>query len=170
MDRHLSAIAALCLALPLLSGCDFFRTLAGRPTSADIQAKREYIAVKQAREKRHADSVAQAARRADSLALDNRNAGEEIVVASRELAAAAGSALTSRYYVIIGSFGQRSNAEQYAAKVRGKGYETVLVPYASGLTAVGINPTDNIGEAYESVRKVSAESFAPKGVWVLVNE
>lgn len=158
------------MALPLLSGCDFFRTLAGRPTSADIQAKREYIAVKQAREKKAADSMAMASRRADSLAMNNRNAGEEIVVASRELAPGSSSALTSRYYVIIGSFGQRANAEQYAAKVRGKGYETVLVPYSNGLTAVGVNPTDNIGEAYESVRKVSVESFAPKGVWVLVNE
>ena len=49
----ISALAALCL----LTGCDFFRTLAGRPTSADIAAKRALIERTEQQEAARRDSI-----------------------------------------------------------------------------------------------------------------
>jgi hypothetical protein len=46
-----SMILMLMVALPLLTGCDFFRKLAGRPTSEDIENKR--VAIMRAEEAAH---------------------------------------------------------------------------------------------------------------------
>ena len=46
--RFVSAIFLCLLGLMTLSGCDFFRRLAGRPTSAEIELKREAILREQA--------------------------------------------------------------------------------------------------------------------------
>lgn len=59
-------IAALAAALCLLSGCDFFRVLAGRPTSREIVAKRVRIGQELAAGRRPADAPAEIP--ADTLA------------------------------------------------------------------------------------------------------
>ena len=41
--RKISLIILTVVGLTLVSGCDFFRILAGRPTSKDIEAKRQFI-------------------------------------------------------------------------------------------------------------------------------
>ena len=41
--RKAIVIAALAASVCLLGGCDFIRTLAGRPTSHELAAKREMI-------------------------------------------------------------------------------------------------------------------------------
>ena len=41
--KKLTTVFAFALLLCLAGGCDFFRTLAGRPTSARIEAKRARI-------------------------------------------------------------------------------------------------------------------------------
>ena len=52
-------ILALALGAVLLSGCDFLRKVAGRPTSAEIAVVREKVAEKEAaRAKAVADSIA----------------------------------------------------------------------------------------------------------------
>ena len=41
--KKILVITALAVSVCLLGGCDFFRQLAGRPTSKDIRAKQERI-------------------------------------------------------------------------------------------------------------------------------
>ena len=41
--RKAIIIAAFAITVCLLGGCDFFRVLAGRPTSREIEAKRAFI-------------------------------------------------------------------------------------------------------------------------------
>ena len=56
--RKITLILALA-ALILCQGCDAFRFLAGRPTSADLEAKRAVIeAARAEREKAVQDSIA----------------------------------------------------------------------------------------------------------------
>mgnify|MGYP006976669176 CR=1 FL=1 len=41
----MNKLTLLCVVISvfMLTGCDFFRTLAGRPTSKDIEAKQEVL-------------------------------------------------------------------------------------------------------------------------------
>ena len=50
-------ISALAVSVCLLGGCDFFRQLAGRPTSQDIAAKRERIEREAEAHQRRLDSL-----------------------------------------------------------------------------------------------------------------
>ena len=58
MMKTVLKTAVLAAAVLLAGGCDFFRGLAGRPTSADIEAKREVIARAEAAQKARLDSLA----------------------------------------------------------------------------------------------------------------
>ena len=74
--RRIILLLAFVLGLQLTAGCDFLRTVAGRPTSADIAARRDAIALEEARaqaalarEQAVRDSLAAVERhRADSAA------------------------------------------------------------------------------------------------------
>ena len=48
MRRTLLHIAILTAALTAVVSCDFLRTVAGRPTSVEIDAKREILAQQEA--------------------------------------------------------------------------------------------------------------------------
>ena len=110
--RKAIVIAALAASVCLLGGCDFIRTLAGRPTSKDIDAKRMAIEQEAAAVRHRKDSIEAAASQererirkwvADSLALEDslRRSGDDVVKSSERMGVSSAS-LTSRYYVMIG--------------------------------------------------------------------
>ena len=78
------------------------------------------------------------------------------------------NSLAFRYYVIVGAFGNRGNAEKYAEEMNTKGMPAVLISYVNGFTAVGVCPTDNITEAYASLRRVRESGSCPDA-WILDN-
>lgn len=171
--RRLLMTAVFAACILTLGGCDFLRSLAGRPTSRDIALKREEILRKEA----------EAAARADSLALV-RAAQEAEAAASAELEAmglktrevstlrdAGASGLDSRYYIVIGAFGNRSNATRLASVAGDAGCSPVLVDYRSGtMTAVAVCPSATKRELYDNLQRVRAMSFCPSDVWILINE
>ena len=56
-------LISLALCSVMLSGCDFFRGLAGRPLSSEIEAKREKIELAlREKEQRRLDSLARISR------------------------------------------------------------------------------------------------------------
>ena len=78
--------------------------------------------------------------------------------------------LEARYYVIIGAFRVRANAENLLRKAKDAGYEPALISFNTGLIAVGLCPCNNIVEAKDALKAVRTEKFCPKDVWVLLNE
>lgn len=168
-----SIILMLMVALPLLTGCDFFRKLAGRPTSEDIESKR--IAIMRAEEAAHLarlDSIRLEHQKvADSLAMMDsiKQQGGSILNPS-SLGGLFATKLQARYYVIVGSFRSRANAESLLRKASVLGYSPALISFNNGLIAVGVAPANNIKEAYSSLTKVRLEKFCPSDVWILVNE
>ena len=171
MKRILTISALAVLALSL-SGCDFFRMVAGRPTSADIAAKRSQIeAVGKAHQQR-LDSLSLVQKQAaDSLALLDsikRSCGN--ILRPLQVSAVSASALKSRYYVMVGTFSLRDNAERQTQRAIDAGYEAVLIPLRNGFCAVGVAPADNLAAAFRSMQTIKGEAFCPKDVWILVNE
>lgn len=157
------------VSLFAVTGCDFFRQLAGRPTSEEIEMKRlEIIRAEQAR----LDSI----RREQKIAADSLAALDSIaqyggtILNPAKLGGLFATRLEARYYVIIGAFRMRSNAEQLLLKAKNAGYEPALISFNTGLIAVGLCPCSNVVEAKDALKRVKVEKFCPKDVWILLNE
>ncbi len=177
MRKSLSLLALA--ALFTLTGCDFFRFLADRPVSADIEERKLLVLrAEQAAHQARVDSLkAEQRRLEDSLAvLDSIAALEAIrqnggtILNPSAMGGLFATRLESRYHIIIGSFRTRSNAEILLGKASESGYSPLLISFRSGLIAVGLCPCNTLAEASESLRKVRQEQFCPSDVWILVNE
>ena len=166
-------IVLMGLSLFAVTGCDFFRQLAGRPTSADIEAKRLeiLIAEQQAAQARLDSLMKQQQIAQDSLAaLDSIAQYGGTILNPAKLGGLFATRLEARYYVIVGAFRVRANAENLLLKAKNAGYEPALISFNTGLIAVGLCPCSNIVDAKDALKKVKIEKFCPKDVWVLLNE
>lgn len=169
--RKIRIIFLLCLTLPLLSGCDFFRKLAGRPTSEQIEQKRAMIEMELQAHQGRLDSLdAVQQQLSDSLALlDSIRLSDDALVEVRQIAEQSRNTLEYRYYVIVGAFGNRENAVRFAGEIGEKGYSAELISYVNGFTAVGICPSDRLAEVYASLREVRDGGICPDA-WILDNQ
>ena len=168
-----SIIFMLMVTLTVVTGCDFFRKLAGRPTSEDIEEKR--VAIMRAEEAAHQarlDSIRMEHQKVvDSLAmLDSIRQQGGSILNPASLGGLFATKLEARYYIIVGSFRSRANAESLLRKASEPGYSPALISFNNGLIAVGVAPANNIKDAYASLKKVRKEKFCPADVWILVNE
>lgn len=173
MSMKKTVLIFLSAAMILTAGCDAFRRLAGRPVSADIEARRSAIeARKLAEHQACMDSLAKIEKMlADSLAvMDSLKAMEGTVLMNpKSLGGLSAERLEHKYHIIVGSFMDKGNAEVLRTRVASAGYEAVLVNFRNGYTAVGVSPTDNIMEAYASLKQLQKEPFSPEGIWILAN-
>ena len=176
--KIIKVIAALLVSICLLGGCDFFRQLAGRPTSQDIERKRVLLEQEAVRLRRQEDSLRVVREReqerlrleADSLAAleEVRSSGVKVVPSTRVVSARA--ELDSQYYVVIGAFSMAELAKRQASRAEDAGYTALQIPFRNGLTAVGACPSDRLSEALASLKKLRGESFCPAEAWILHKE
>ena len=164
----------LAVAVFAVSGCDFFRSLAGRPTSEDIEMKKiEILRAEEAALQARLDSLRNVEQKMmqDSLnALDSiRQIGGSVLNPARYGGLFA-TRLEARYYVIIGAFRTRTNAENLLRTAKEKGYRPALISFQSGMIAVGLSPVNKLTDALTELKKVKQEPFCPKDAWILVNE
>ena len=96
--RNSRFILMICLLLPLLAGCDLFRKMAGRPTSAQIEQKREMIEAEIAAHQSRLDSLDAVQKQiSDSLAvLDSMRFSDDALVEARQLADVSRNSLAFR--------------------------------------------------------------------------
>lgn len=182
-----SYILVLMSLMLMVSGCDFFRKVAGRPTSADIESRKVEIAhveeekAELAREQARLDSLQAEAERiriAEEKAvrdsLEARAALKEkdcMIYTLASLKGLSSGELGHRYYFVVGSFKDAANADKFLSKVaKEPGMEPVKVRFRTGMFAVGVCPRNKIVEMTSIVDEVRAKSFCPKDAWILVNE
>lgn len=164
------------VAVITLGGCDFLRRAAGRPTSDQIEARRTEILqaeeARQAAEKVRMDSLLREQKIVqDSLDALQAIKEQEVVVADRsKLGGVIRTELDSRYYIIVGSFLNSTNANMLIDKVTSLGYAPELIRFRSGMIAVGLCPVNKVADAWASLTAVRAESFCPADAWILLNE
>ena len=130
----------------MVTGCDFFRQLAGRPTSADIQVRRQEvqadIEAKAAQEKARQDSLAAILKneKDSTEACVYIEANKIRVCLASELRGIAEDGLTdltngTMYRVILGSFRSSENADKIEPEVIRKEKPAVQIkPKSKGLT------------------------------------
>jgi len=175
-----SALFFILVCMSVLTGCDFLRTLAGRPTSKDIEAKQisilmaekaELVAENVVLEEKYEAALKELQNVKDSLsALDSISQYGGTVLNPTTLGGLFSTKLAARYYVIIGAFKYRTNAEILFNEAARNGYKPALISFRNGKMAVGVCPAGNIKDAFAGLKKVKQEAFCPPDVWVLRNE
>ncbi len=152
MKNVFLTIAVMTLVATAVTGCDFFRRLAGRPDSEWIEAKAEAIRQEEEALRIRQDSLERARKaEADSLA-----AADSVRLANHRY----------RFCVILGSFSSKENAERYAEEIAAKGYKCELLTFRNS-TAVGVCPTDDEAQAKKSLSELQRQDFCPNGAWIL---
>lgn len=152
MKNAFLTIAIMTLVATAVTGCDFFRRLAGRPDSEWIEAKAEAIRQEEEALRIRQDSLERARKaEADSLA-----AADSVRLANHRY----------RFCVILGSFSSKENAERYAEEIAAKGYKGELLTFRNS-TAVGVCPTDDEEQAKKSLSELQRQDFCPNGAWIL---
>lgn len=177
MKNKILVFSAFLLMVLACCGCDMFRTLAGRPTSADIRAMRAELDARKASEAARLDSLERAAREAEAAAARRAAALDTLAGMKGYLrkpaslgGLSADSAPSAEYSIVIGSYLDRANAVKYSEKLSEDGFPAEAVRFRNGFTAVCVCPTDDPAEILASLRRVRKEKFCPKEVWILVNE
>ena len=152
MKNTFLTIAVMTLVATAVTGCDFFRRLAGRPDSEWIEAKAEALRQEEEALRIRQDSLERARKaEADSLA-----AADSVRLANHRY----------RFCVILGSFSSKENAERYVEEIAAKGYKCELLTFRNS-TAVGVCPTDDEEQAKKSLSELQRQDFCPNGAWIL---
>ena len=152
MKNAFLTIAIMTLVATAVTGCDFFRRLAGRPDSEWIEAKAEAIRQEEEALRIRQDSLERTRKaEADSLA-----AADSVRLANHRY----------RFCVILGSFSSKENAERYVEEIAAKGYKCELLTFRNS-TAVGVCPTDDEAQAKKSLSELQRQDFCPNGAWIL---
>lgn len=177
--KRITPLLVLLLLACLVSGCDFFRTLAGRPTSREISRRRAVIERAEARRIALADSLEQA--RKDSIALvrkaeaDSLHAIDTLTLIGKYHKASAyrnipTSRLRSRYAVVVGVFSNDANAQRMLSKYAKEGIDGYVLQYRSSLRAAVVSPCNKVADALAAYRKVRQLPFSSSQTWIIVNE
>ncbi|MBP5795751.1 MAG: SPOR domain-containing protein [Bacteroidales bacterium] len=168
-----TVVLAFLSAALIVSGCDFMRKVAGRPTSADLQAM---VAAREQEEARAARALQERQQRekelqyqADSLLAVQTMEG---IVMNRlsDLNVRVTTELPAKYNVVLGAFSDASNADNLISRLKEAGYEASAMRYRSGKTAVLACCTDSFVELGKSFASLQKENYCPKDVWVIVKE
>lgn len=169
--RRILAYLSLAAVVLLAGGCDFMRSLAGRPTSADIAAKRVVI--------ERFEQQKSASEPGDTVLSDTQTVSEEsvtpatVAMASDTKAPAkeeSRSSLSRRCYIVVGAFSERANAEKMVEMLAKSGFPATLIRQSNGMTTVGACPTDDYAEARKSLDALLGLSYVPDDAWILVKE
>lgn len=176
-DMKRSYILIFTVVMLTVTGCDFFRRVAGRPTSDVIEMKRlEMIwdmEEKAAREKAYKDSVA----RVEKALKDSVEACEYIkqnrvsVIMPQKLGGMYTKDLEAAYYIVTGSFRSRYNADAFLRRVNAAGdFSPVLITFRNGMVAVAACPSDKVQDAVAALKQLRTQPFCPPDAWILKNE
>lgn len=182
MRKIAGILLSLTLAGLFLQGCDFFRTLAGRPTSEDLallrterEAHLREVALLESeqakREQRQRDSLAAV----EQFLRDSTEAEAQMKemklmrLRPEQLKGLYRTTLDRRYYVVMGSFRERANAEKKRGQIEAAGYRAEVISFNNGFHAIGAEPCDKITDALKAVLTLRQEPFCPADAWLLDN-
>lgn len=168
-----SLLLVIIVSALSMTGCDFFRILAGRPTSEDIENKKvEIMRAEEAALQFRLDSLKHAQQMVeDSLAvLDSLKQQCGTILNPSALGGLFTTKLEADYYIVVGAFNVRSNAERLLKSVADRGYVPVLINFRNGKNAVGLCPSNSLQEIFIALKEVKEEPFCPPDVWILENK
>lgn len=172
-----SLIIALAL-VTLVSSCDFVRTLAGRPTSAQLEEMRlQRMAAQEARHQATLDSMERVQRHmADSLEalekylLDSLTQARGTVLNPSRMGGLYTTRLETKYCIVVGAFRNRYYAERKLKECNQAGYTATIISFRNGLLAVSVCPSNSLAETLKTLKQLRGRGVCPPDSWILINE
>lgn len=175
-----SYILLAVVAMLTVTGCDFFRKLAGRPTSDVIELKRQEMVddlqLKAARQKAIDDSLVLVAKNeADSIEACRfiKENGVRLYT-SASLGGIIHDGLEDsleearQYRVIVGSFRELANAQKKLMQVQEQGdFWPHFIRMRNGMIAVAACPVDKIQNALSGLQELQGAGACPEDGWIL---
>jgi cell division septation protein DedD len=143
-------LSVLLIAVTMLSSCDFFRSILGKPTSKDIE-RMKIEAAAQAKKQRQLDSI-------------NRAKAEADAIAAQQLESL--KTLNDKYYIIIGSFKVEDNATRMYALLEKNGYTPKTIRFKNGFDLVSVASFNDYHKAFAELDQLRALEFCPEDVWI----
>lgn len=187
MKKLIQTVVILVPVALAVTGCDFFRRLAGRPTSDQIAAMAEAIRLEESA--RIADSLKRAlvdtgaVETSEPAAVPAAVPGTAASPAASPVPAAPATPVASpattpqvsapapsdelkRFYIVMASFGNVANARKYAATLEAKGYPAAILK-RGGYQVVAVCGTDDEAAVNKSFDEIRRQDFCPQGVWII---
>ncbi len=172
-----SLIIALAL-VTLVSSCDFVRTLAGRPTSAQLeQIRQQRMAAEEARHQATLDSMDRVQKHmADSLEalekylLDSLTQAKGTVLNPSKMGGLYTTKLDAKYCIVVGAFRNRYYAERKLKECNNAGYTATIISFRNGLMAVSVCPSNSLAETLNTLKQLRGTGICPPDSWILINE
>ncbi|MBQ9195174.1 MAG: SPOR domain-containing protein [Bacteroidales bacterium] len=132
--------------------------------------------VEEARHQAVLDSMARAEKQmADSLEalerhlLDSLTQAQGTVLNPSKLGGLYTTKLESKYYIVVGAFRTRSNAENKLKSCNAAGYTATIVSFRNGLLAVAICPSGSLDETLRKLKELRGTEVCPQDGWILIN-
>ena len=171
-------ILLLAVCAISLQGCDFVRTLAGRPTSAQLEDIRlQRMAAQEARHQAVLDSLDRVRKhKEDSLAtleqhlLDSLSQARGTVLNPSKLGGLFTTKLETKYCIVVGAFRNRSYAERKLKACNEAGYTATIISFRNGLLAVSVCPSNSLNETLKTLKQLRGKEICPADGWILINE
>lgn len=143
-------LISVVAAAPLLGSCDFLRSMAGRPTSEQLQqllSEQEQVEC-----------------RRDTLTEETLPEPSDSLLEALSL-----RGTVPGYIIVVGAYRIPEHAERKADGLRKRGYEVCIVE-RGGLNAVGIYQPGDREEALVRMRQLRAIGICPRSAWIMKNE
>lgn len=176
----MAILPALCALALCVTGCDFLRTIAGRPTSAQLA---ETSSPAEACASCAACSACSGACCLASTASDTLSHEPErepevygerslyMLKLSKDSIKQTVSGLPYTYYVLVGTFTSKSYADAQARRAGNAGFEVVTIPFSEGKrTAVAVSPTNDLDFAVSELKRVKQFAFCPADAYIMLAE
>lgn len=172
MRKSLIYILFVLLILFGFQSCDFLRKLAGRPSSYDIEIKKQKIELALKREKEIADSIEREEKLrlafiADSLSvLDSLKNENCFIRTQKETGRIAGGSLPARYWIVTGAFRNEENVRRRILRLNSSGFEAESVTLGTGLKLVITSPANSLRDIYSEYLRYKASDLSSPDVWI----
>jgi predicted esterase YcpF (UPF0227 family) len=161
-----------------VSSCDFVRTLAGRPTSAQLeQIRQQRMAAEEARHQATLDSMERVQKHmADSLEalekylLDSLTQAKGTVLNPSKMGGLYTTKLDAKYCIVVGAFRNRYYAERKLKECNNAGYTATIISFRNGLMAVSVCPSNSLAETLNTLKQLRGTGICPPDSWILINE
>ena len=173
-----TVILLIALAAVAASGCNFVRTVAGRPTSAQVEEIRQkQLKEEEARHQARLDSMKKVQQAmADSLAaleaylLDSLTQARGTIVNPAKMGGLYTTKLEAKYCIVVGAFRNRAYAERKLAACNEAGYKATMVSFRNGLLAVAVCPSNSLDQTAKTLKQLRGKGICPPDGWILMNE
>ena len=80
------------------------------------------------------------------------------------------NSVESGYYILIGTFTQKANADKLEKLASRCGEKVTRLEFVNGKTAIALRRSDNVNDAFVALGEVRKLSFSPKDACILVVE